>query len=123
MKRLLGDYLKTLRGSESRLKFSRRIGLSYTFVREMELGNRLPSDEVLCSLAERLQVDHRRLFLYAYCDRSPALLGALQAGGWAEWLPSISASLEGESAPGGTAELAAAQESQPDRSAARHALP
>lgn len=95
MKRLLGSYLKGIRGTESRLKFSKRIGLSYTFVREMELGNRLPSDEVLLSLAARLAVDHRPLFLFAYCDRSPELLNTLQGGGWAEWLSGMHAPADG----------------------------
>jgi len=123
MKQLLGSYLRSLRGNESRLKFSKRIGLSYTFVREMELGNRLPSDEVLSSLAARLQVDHRRLFLYAYCDRSPALLGALQTGGWTEWLPSITARLESESVHGPGPAAPPALDTERDQATARRALP
>lgn len=73
MKSLLGAYLRQLRGTESRLQFARRLGLSYTFVREMELGNRFPSDEVLLALGGTLNADHRRLLLYVYSDRSPAL--------------------------------------------------
>lgn len=78
MKSLLGTYLRQLRGNQSRLSFARTLGLSYTFVREMELGNRLPSDEVLLAMGVTLQADHRRLLLYAYCDRSPALKKVLQ---------------------------------------------
>lgn len=89
MKHLLGDYLRELRGTESRLSFSKRVGLSYTFVREMELGNRLPSDEVLLALALRLEVDHRRMVLYAHCDRSPALLQVLQGTEWPGFMPLV----------------------------------
>lgn len=53
----------------------------------MELGNRLPSDEVLLALAAKLGADHRRLVLYAYCDRSPALREVLTEGDIAELLP------------------------------------
>jgi hypothetical protein len=49
----------------------------------MELGNRLPSDQVLMALAECLSVDPHRLVLYAYCDRSPALALALRESDWA----------------------------------------
>ena len=77
MKSLLGHCLREIRGGQSRLQFAKRLGLSYTFVREMELGNRLPSDEVLLSLASRLETDHGRLVLFAYCDRSPALRSVL----------------------------------------------
>ena len=80
MKSLLGGYLRQLRGKESRILFARRAGLSYTFVREMELGNRRPSDPILVQLAERLSADPRRMFLYAYCDRSPGLRKVLQDG-------------------------------------------
>jgi transcriptional regulator with XRE-family HTH domain len=86
MKSLLGVYLRQLRGDQSRLQFAKRLGLSYTFVREMELGNRLPSDGVLLELAASLQADPRRLLLYAYSDRSPPLRKVLQendvAGLW-----------------------------------------
>jgi transcriptional regulator with XRE-family HTH domain len=78
MESLLGVYLRELRGEESRLQFAKKLGLSYTFVREMELGNRLPSDEVLLDLASRLHADHRRLLLYAYSDRSPPLRRVLE---------------------------------------------
>lgn len=84
MKSLLGAYLHQLRGTESRLQFSKRLGLSYTFVREMELGNRLPSDEVMSKIATRLGADPRRLFLYAYSDRSAALRKVLQENDVAE---------------------------------------
>lgn len=77
MKSLLGHCLREIRGGQSRLQFAKRLGLSYTFVREMELGNRLPSDEVLLSLATRLEADYGRLVLFAHCDRSPALKSVL----------------------------------------------
>jgi transcriptional regulator with XRE-family HTH domain len=87
MKRLLGSYLRELRGKESRVQFARRLELSYTFVREMELGNRLPSDEVLLDIGSRLGADPRKLVLFAHCDRSPSLLRVLQEHGVADLLP------------------------------------
>jgi hypothetical protein len=78
MKRLLGSYLQHLRGAESRVQFAKRVHLSYTFVREVELGNRLPSDEVLLEMAVLLPADARRLLLYAHCDRSPPLQRVLR---------------------------------------------
>ncbi len=84
MKSLLGAYLRHLRGTQSRLQFAKRLSLSYTFVREMELGNRLPSDEVLLKISTRLEADQRRLFIYAYSDRSPTLRKALQESNLAE---------------------------------------
>ena len=76
----LGTRLHALRGERSLVAFSRALGLSYTFVREMERGNRLPSDDVILRLAERLHVEPGELALLTYCDRSELLarhLGAL----------------------------------------------
>ena len=87
MKRLLGNYLRDARAGGSRVQFARRLGLSYTFVREVELGNRLPSDEVLLDIAQRLSVDARRLVLYAHCDRSPELYKILRENDVASLLP------------------------------------
>ncbi|MCK6445897.1 MAG: helix-turn-helix domain-containing protein [Planctomycetes bacterium] len=69
----LGSRLRLLRGARSLVAFSRALGLSYTFVREMERGNRLPSDDVILLLAERLQVDSGELALLTYCDRAALL--------------------------------------------------
>jgi transcriptional regulator with XRE-family HTH domain len=69
----LGPRLRNLRGQRSLAAFAKALDLSYTFVREMERGNRLPSDEVLVQLAERLQVDAGELALLTYCDRSELL--------------------------------------------------
>lgn len=88
MKRLFGDYLRLLRGELSRAKFAKLVGLSYTFVREMELGNRLPSDEVLLQIAGRLEIDQSRLVLYTHCDRSPPLREVLDHANLGElWEP------------------------------------
>ena len=81
--------MKALRAGQSRLKFAKSLGLSYTFVREMELGNRLPSDDVLLALAARLQVDPRRLLICAYCDRSPMLRSVLRGGDIAELMATL----------------------------------
>jgi transcriptional regulator with XRE-family HTH domain len=89
MKSLLGACLRDLRAGQSRLKFAKQIGLSYTFVREMELGNRLPSDEVLFTIASRLSTDPRRLVLCAYCDRSPALRIVLTSPNLSELLTGL----------------------------------
>jgi transcriptional regulator with XRE-family HTH domain len=96
MKSILGHCLREIRGGQSRLQFAKRLGLSYTFVREMELGNRLPSDEVLLSLATRLEVDFGRLVLYAYCDRSPALRSVLLTRDIAGLLAQASTDPEGK---------------------------
>ena len=47
----LGTILRTVRGSESRVQFARRLELSYTFVRALEHGQRFPSDPVLKRIA------------------------------------------------------------------------
>jgi transcriptional regulator with XRE-family HTH domain len=65
--------LKRARGRESRVQFARRLGLSYTFVRAMEHGQRFPSDKVLLEIAGRLEVDAKEFLLAAWCDRSPDL--------------------------------------------------
>lgn len=76
-----GKILRRTRGPESRLSFARRLKLSYTFVRAMEDGLRFPSDVVLETIAERLNLDVDDLVLAAYCDRSPALATALRERG------------------------------------------
>lgn len=74
----LGTRLRSLRGGRSLVAFSRALGLSYTFVREMERGNRLPSDAVILRLAERLQCDAGELALLCHCDRSALLAEHLE---------------------------------------------
>ena len=74
---LFATLLRRARGNQNRRQFAIRLGLSYTFVSEMERGNRLPSDEILMGIAEELDLDHRRLLLAAYGDRSPTLRGIL----------------------------------------------
>lgn len=76
-----------MRGTRSLVAFAKSLGLSYTFVREMERGNRLPSDEVTLQLAERLQIDAGELSLLTYCDRSPMLAEHLQKLGVAAAAP------------------------------------
>ncbi len=97
MKRLLGAHLRELRAARSRVQFAKLLGLSYTFVREMELGNRLPSDEVLLALADKLHADHRRLLIYTYCDRSPALRKVLGAPEFAFLMAAVPSAEESES--------------------------
>lgn len=75
--------LKRARGRESRVQFARRLGLSYTFVRAMEHGQRFPSDKVLLEIAGRLEVEASELLLAAWCDRSPDLGKVLQDRGLA----------------------------------------
>jgi transcriptional regulator with XRE-family HTH domain len=70
---LFGRRLAAARGTSSRRKFAQQLGLSYTFVREMELGNRFPSDELVAQIAGQLHLDERRCLLEVYHDRSPAL--------------------------------------------------
>ncbi len=77
----LGAILKRARGKESRVQFSRKLELSYTFVRAMEHGLRFPSDKVLLEIADRLAEDPEDLFLAAYCDRSPTLARVLRGRG------------------------------------------
>ena len=76
-----GQILRRARGHESRLSFARRLELSYTFVRSMEDGSRFPSDFVLETIAQRLNLNPDDLLLAAYCDRSPALATALRGHG------------------------------------------
>lgn len=77
----LGNILKQARGRESRVQFARRLGLSYTFVRAMEHGQRFPSDRVLMEIAGRLDLDADDFLLAAWCDRSPGLDKVLQDRG------------------------------------------
>lgn len=77
----LGNLLKAHRGEESRLSFVKKLQLSYTFVRSMEEGLRLPSDEIIQQISEKLEIDVDELILATYCDRSSLLSQALQARG------------------------------------------
>lgn len=73
--------LRKARGRESRVQFARRLGLSYTFVRAMEHGQRFPSDKVLMEIAQRLDLDSDNFLLAAWCDRSPGLDKVLRERG------------------------------------------
>lgn len=77
----LAQLLIAFRGTETRAAFARRLHLSYTFVREMEMGNRFPSDENLVAIATELGFDPKTLAVLAYCDRSALLAQALEASG------------------------------------------
>lgn len=81
MRNRFANILLEHRGCESRAKFASRLGLSYTFVREMELGNRLPSDEILTRIAVTLEAPIGPLFQAVYCDRSPGLAAHIEGGG------------------------------------------
>jgi transcriptional regulator with XRE-family HTH domain len=70
---LFGAQLLEARGDQNRRQFARRLGLSYTFVTEMERGNRLPSDQILMNIAQQLELDPQALIVAAYSDRSPIL--------------------------------------------------
>jgi transcriptional regulator with XRE-family HTH domain len=71
--RRFGELLLEKRGGRSRAEFARELGLSYTFVREMEAGNRFPSEGTIPDLASKLGVDGGYLALLVHCDRSPLL--------------------------------------------------
>jgi transcriptional regulator with XRE-family HTH domain len=73
MMRRLANLIRVARGDESRVQFARRLGLSYTFVRAMEHGQRFPSDRVLMEIAQKLDLDSDDFLLAAWCDRSPGL--------------------------------------------------
>ena len=77
----LGTILRRARGDASRLSFARKLRLSYTFVRSLEEGLRLPSDDVLIEIADHLGLDRKELILAAYCDRSSVLEGTLRECG------------------------------------------
>jgi transcriptional regulator with XRE-family HTH domain len=79
--RRLAALLKRARGSVGRVHFARQVGLSYTFVRAVEHGERYPSDKVLLEIAECLGEDPEELFLAVYCDRSPYLAQVLRGRG------------------------------------------
>lgn len=69
----LGRRLRRLRGQDPVGVFAERVGMSGTFLHDLETGRRLPSDEVLADLAARLGIDVGELILLAYLDRSPLL--------------------------------------------------
>ena len=73
--------LQARRGAASSLSFVKKLSLSYTFVRSMEEGLRLPSDEIVVRIAECLDISTEELLLAAYCDRSAALAAILQERG------------------------------------------
>ncbi len=73
----LGKLLRARRGNESRLSFVKKLRLSYTFVRSIEEGLRLPSDQIVAQIAECLDLDPEELLIAAYCDRSEPLAKAL----------------------------------------------
>ena len=50
-------------------------------MRSLEEGLRLPSDEVLIEIAERLGLDRKELIIAAYCDRSATLEETLRQCG------------------------------------------
>jgi transcriptional regulator with XRE-family HTH domain len=64
-----------------RSDFARLLGLSYTFVRCLERGERFPSDEVLLLLSQKLSLELDEIAIAAYCDRSRHLTSALQRRG------------------------------------------
>lgn len=74
----LGRILQSWRGDTPRTELARILGLSYTFVRAMEMGERHPSDPELRKIAKTLGLSIDELFIAAYSDRSPALALALQ---------------------------------------------
>ena len=77
----LGRILRARRGAESRLSFVKKLRLSYTFVRSIEEGLRLPSDQIVAQIAECLDLDPEELLIAAYCDRSEPLARALARRG------------------------------------------
>lgn len=77
----LGKLLRDHRGTESRLSFVKKLRLSYTFVRSIEEGLRLPSDQIVAQIAECLDLDTEELLIAAYCDRSEPLARALAKHG------------------------------------------
>lgn len=77
----LGNILTGVRGSDTRANFARRLELSYTYVRALELGLRSPSDSVLVEIANKLKLDPGELIIAAYCDRSKRLTDALAERG------------------------------------------
>jgi transcriptional regulator with XRE-family HTH domain len=80
----LGRIIAHSRGGTRRAAFARQLGYSYTYIRSLELGLRLPSDDVLLEIARRLGLDPDELIIAAYCDRSPALCRALSQRGSTE---------------------------------------
>lgn len=77
MSNRLGKRLREARGDETRADFARRLSLSYTYVRALELGLRSPSDGVLAEITRKLGLDSGELILAAYCDRSERLTQVL----------------------------------------------
>ena len=77
----LGSLLRARRGTESRLSFVKKLRLSYTFVRSIEEGLRLPSDQIVAQIADSLDLDPEELLIAAYCDRSEPLARALARRG------------------------------------------
>lgn len=78
MGKRLGRILKSWRGDTPLTELSEILGLSYTFVRSMETGERFPSDRELMKISRKLGLEADELIIAAYCDRSPALASALE---------------------------------------------
>ncbi len=83
----LGKLLKARRGEASRLSFAKKLTLSYTFVRSLEEGLRLPSDGIVEQIADCLDLDADELLIATYCDRSQALARVLTERGVVEMDP------------------------------------
>ncbi len=78
---VFADILLSLRGGATTAAFAKKLGLSYTFTREMTRGNRFPSDEVLERIAERCGTPLVELVIAAYTDRSELLRNGLKKRG------------------------------------------
>jgi transcriptional regulator with XRE-family HTH domain len=101
----LGTRLRSLRGPRSLAALAKVLDLSYTFVREMERGNRLPSDEVLVHIAHSLKVEAGELALMTYCDRSELLAAHLAKCGLDVAPPAPSAAIPHRPGPELTARV------------------
>ncbi len=77
----LADILVSLRGDMTTADFAKKLGLSYTFTREMTRGNRFPSDDVLERIAARCRTPLVELVIAAYTDRSALLREGLRKRG------------------------------------------
>ncbi|MCF1675974.1 MAG: helix-turn-helix domain-containing protein [Staphylococcus equorum] len=52
----LGDNLKKIRGSETQTAFAKKLGISRTYLSDLENGRKSPSIETVSKLAEKLEV-------------------------------------------------------------------
>ncbi len=78
---VFADILVSLRGGTTTAAFAKKLGLSYTFTREMTRGNRFPSDDVLVRISERCGTPLVELVIAAYTDRSELLRNGLKKRG------------------------------------------